>query len=50
MRLLSINTHSIIEKNYDEKTKNFLEHIAKLQPDIIAMHIHAESACVDFYY
>ena len=37
MRLLSINTHSIIEKNYDEKTKNFLEHIAKLQPDIIAM-------------
>lgn len=37
MRLLSINTHSIIEKNYQEKTKNFIAQIAKLQPDIIAM-------------
>lgn len=37
MRLLSINTHSIIEKEYQAKTKKFIGHIAKLRPDIIAM-------------
>ena len=37
MRLLTINTHSIVEENYQQKTRIFLDKIAELRPDIIAM-------------
>lgn len=37
MRLLNINTHSIIEPDYANKTKLFIQHVANLQPDIITM-------------
>ena len=37
MKLMTINTHSIIEENYIGKTHSFVEETARLQPDIIAM-------------
>lgn len=37
MKLMTINTHSIIEENYIGKTSIFIDEVAKLQPDIIAM-------------
>lgn len=37
MKLLTINTHSLAEENYLVKRKQFVGHIANLQPDIIAM-------------
>lgn len=37
MRLLTINTHSVVEENYQQKTRIFLDKIAELRPDIIAM-------------
>ncbi len=37
MRLLTINTHSIVEENYQQKTRIFLDKVAELRPDIIAM-------------
>ena len=37
MKLLTINTHSIIEENYNEKCKIFADTINRIKPDIIAM-------------
>lgn len=37
MKILSINTHSIIEDNYEEKCDIFVEAINLIGPDIIAM-------------
>ncbi len=37
MKLLTINTHSIIEENYSEKCKIFADAINRIKPDIIAM-------------
>ena len=37
MKLLTLNTHSLIEKNYNKKLKIFLKTIEKHKPDIIAM-------------
>lgn len=45
MKLLTINTHSLIEENYAEKLKIFVRGIAKEQPDIIALQEVNQSAC-----
>ena len=37
MKLLTINTHSILEDNYEEKCIEFADAISKIKPDIIAM-------------
>lgn len=37
MKLLTINTHSILEEKYEEKCIIFSEAVAKIKPDIIAM-------------
>jgi len=37
MKLLTINTHSIVERNYKNKLNIFVDAIAKIKPDIIAM-------------
>lgn len=37
MKLLTINTHSIIEENYKEKCDIFADAINRIKPDIIAM-------------
>ena len=37
MKLLTLNTHSLIEPQYREKLDVFVKAIARLKPDIIAM-------------
>ncbi len=37
MKLLTLNTHSLVEENYPEKLKIFSEAIASEKPDIIAL-------------
>lgn len=37
MKLLTLNTHSLIEKNYEEKLKHFIDAVLKEQPEIIAL-------------
>ena len=37
MKLLTLNTHSLIEENYPEKLESFVTAIAHEQPDIIAL-------------
>lgn len=37
MKLLTLNTHSLIEKNYSEKLRGFVDFTAKETPDIIAL-------------
>lgn len=45
MKLLTLNTHSLIEENYEEKLKIFVRGIAKEQPDVIALQEVNQSAC-----
>ncbi len=37
MKLVTINTHSLIEENYQEKLEQFVDFICREQPDLIAM-------------
>lgn len=37
MKLLTLNTHSLVEENYSEKLKAFVSAIEKKRPDIIAL-------------
>lgn len=37
MKLLTLNTHSLIEENYEEKLKCFIDAVLKEQPEIIAL-------------
>lgn len=37
MKLLTLNTHSLVEDNYEQKLLDFTEAVAKEQPDIIAL-------------
>lgn len=37
MKLVTINTHSLIEDNYTQKLEQFVDFICREQPDIIAM-------------
>ena len=47
IRLLTLNTHSIIEENYEEKLNFFVDAIAKKRPDIIALQEVNQSADSD---
>ena len=47
IRLLTLNTHSIIEENYEEKLVYFVDAIAKKRPDIIALQEVNQSADSD---
>lgn len=44
MKLLTLNTHSLIEQNYGEKLTAFAEFAAKEKPDIIALQEANQSA------
>ena len=37
MKILTLNTHSIIEDNYERKFDIFTDAIFRLRPDVIAM-------------
>ncbi len=37
MKLVTINTHSLIEENYQQKLEQFVDFICEEQPDLIAM-------------
>lgn len=37
MRLLTLNTHSLVEKEYEQKLQSFVQAIVRLQPDVIAL-------------
>ena len=37
MKLLTLNTHSLAEPGYVEKTEQFIEMLSKEQPDIVAL-------------
>ena len=37
MRLLTLNTHSLVEPDYEAKRKFFVDFIAKEQPDVFAL-------------
>ena len=43
MKILTINTHSILEKDYEKKCEYFKDAIIKIQPDIIAMQEVSQS-------
>ena len=49
MKLLTINTHSLLEKNYNEKCGIFADAIRKLSPDIIAMQEVNQSISLPVY-
>lgn len=37
MKILTINTHSLIEENYEQKLNMFIDAIYRIRPDVIAM-------------
>lgn len=37
MKLLTLNTHSLVEKNYPEKLDAFVSVISGIKPDIVAL-------------
>lgn len=44
MKLLTLNVHSLVEKNYRQKLTDFVETVAQLKPDIIALQESSQSA------
>lgn len=47
IKLLTLNTHSLIEENYEEKLGYFVEAVVKKRPDIIALQEVNQSADAD---
>ncbi len=45
MKLLTLNTHSLVEVNYPQKLADFTELILKERPDIIALQEVSQTAC-----
>ena len=37
MRLLTLNTHSLVEENYPQKLHDFSAAVLRLKPDVIAL-------------
>ena len=37
MKLMTLNTHSLVESSYEEKKEKFIEMLAAEQPDVIAL-------------
>lgn len=48
MKLMTINTHSILEENYIGKKESFVKAVAQLQPDIIAMQEVNQTAATKY--
>ena len=44
MKILTLNTHSLVEENYNKKLNVFIEAICKIKPDIIIMQEVNQSA------
>ena len=49
MKLVTINTHSLIEENYPQKLEQFVDFICRETPDLIAMQEVNQSTCAPFY-
>lgn len=49
MKLVTINTHSLIEENYPQKLEQFVDFISRETPDIIAMQEVNQSTCAPIY-
>lgn len=45
MKLMTLNTHSLIEENYEEKLRAFVDVVLREQPDILAMQEVNQLAC-----
>ena len=37
MKLMTLNTHSLVESSYEEKKEKFIEMLAIEQPDVVAL-------------
>lgn len=49
MKLITINTHSLIENNYSKKLEQFVDFIVRETPDLIAMQEVNQSTCAPTY-
>lgn len=49
MKLVTINTHSLIEENYSQKLELFVDFICREKPDIITMQEVNQSTCSPIY-
>jgi len=49
MKLITLNTHSLIEEHYEEKLHAFAEVIRKEKPDILAMQEVNQLACEEIW-
>lgn len=49
MKLVTINTHSLIEENYPQKLEQFVDFICRETPDLIAMQEVNQSICAPIY-
>lgn len=49
MKILTLNTHSLVEKNYEEKLLQFLEVIEKEEPDVFALQEVNQTATAEVY-
>lgn len=47
MKLLTLNTHSLVEENYEQKLRDFAEAVSKERPDIIALQEVNQTASED---
>lgn len=47
MKLLTINTHSLVEEKYEQKLQDFAEAVSKERPDIIALQEVNQTASED---
>lgn len=45
MKLLTLNTHSLVEENYEEKLSDFVRAVAKEKPDVIALQEVNQQRC-----
>ena len=37
MKLMTLNTHSLVESSYEEKKEKFIETLIAEQPDVVAL-------------
>ena len=47
MKLLTLNTHSLIENSYEKKLADFISAIREIKPDIIALQEVNQSCSAD---
>ena len=47
MKLLTLNTHSLVEEKYEQKLQDFAEAVSKERPDIIALQEVNQTASED---